>query len=165
MTANLPSIRHPNFVPKDHLITVLDWLLRLRQGKAYSDFHLFCLDFGSAQSWGDYYGAAESARLLESFGRRLATVLRSSDLVTRTQAAFWVITPPDDWNVIFERLAAVMEDFYQDANPLTKGSLSCYSPSQAIDESGASLLRLFEVQGPAALPVLSRREWQPYASA
>lgn len=156
-------LQHSNYVPPEHLATVATWLARLRQDKPYSAFHLIQLDFGPGSAWGAAYGARRGVTVLEEFGKRLASALRNTDLVSRTSAAFWVIAPPDDMDPVLQRLHTLMDDFFKEASPTESCTLSCYALNGlGLSENGLrSLLEGTRTEPPRTT---WQRTWQPAAS-
>lgn len=127
MSATPSPIQHPNYVPAEQLATVALWLAQLRRDKPYSQFHLIQVSFGPSAAWGQAYGAQEGASILNDFGKQLAGALRNTDLVSRTNTVFWVLTPPDDMDPVLERLLALMSEFFDNASPATQCELACYA--------------------------------------
>jgi hypothetical protein len=97
------------YVSIDEFVSIVGYLIAQRSSSPQSRFCLFRVSFENPQFIGSSFGAQDAMRRLNQFGTLLASTVRTSDVVSRDVSVFWVLSPNSDFDVVRERVTAIVK--------------------------------------------------------
>ena len=143
---NVAVLDVPAFIVPNYFRRVISWALAVQRRHTTFGFGLVSMKVENVAAVENEMGSPQTQMILDELGRRLAELLRESDLVTRTSdEVFWIFLPESSAKGYVERVQSVVQSMLNATSPplqMQYSLLQCPEDIAASDDAGSLMAKL-----------------------